>query len=320
MRSFVRSCDYDSEQGFWRAEIQHNSGYQGAQQYFITRELREGRPRSALQLAHHWFRGNSDSDGLEASRATLVLNILQAVLALTPDADRASLTAVRDFARALADGQSPLLELPALSLQLRVGGDQLLLDSLKLARRRLDLIVADAVSRLGDDAGTFAAVDRVTRDCASCWTLLSSAAIAVARAGALSRAEGLARDAERFGPPGNAAKVLDAIRLARQWDEQRMSLPSPMSEAGFYAALGAYGRAYAAAAEAIHNPPEDPHSRRALAELAFRAGDVRMARRLLEGAVPSQAAVQAILSGLSRTVAWKDKPLHHETWVPDSAG
>jgi protein O-mannosyl-transferase len=312
VRAFARSCDYESEQRFWRAEITRNPGYQAAQQYFIVRELREGRPRSALLLAHGWFQGQ----GLEVDRASLVIGSLEAILALTPDIDHRTLTAVQKFALAIAGGESASLELPALGLSLELGTDARSLNTLRSARRRLEVIAAEAASRTGDDALALSASEHATIGCEHCWTLLSSASIAAARAGAFSRAESLAFDAQRFGPPGNADEVFEALRVGRAWFERRASHRSPVNDAGFYAALGAHGRAYEAAAEAIHNPPNDPSSVRMLAEIAFRAGDVQAARRLL-GGVMAPKTVQTTLEDLARKVVWRDRAIEPDTWVPE---
>ncbi len=318
IRAFARSCDYDDEQSFWRAEIEQNPDYPSAQQYFVTRELGAGRPRSALLLAHEWFQAGADAHGAEANRANLVLTILQATLALTPDIDRPTLTAIRDFARDVASGKAKHFAIPRLKLQLKLGGDPLLLKRLESAERRLSMVVAEAASRLGDDPGTLAAVERATLGCEKCWTLLGSAAIAAARAGELQRAETFAMDAQRFGPPNNADEVLEAVHIARNWNEQRTVRPSSLNEAGFYAALGAYGRAYQSAAGVIRDPPDDPSSRRALAELAFRAGDVHTARQLLEGRSVA-VDVEAALAEFSTMVPWQDQPVDAETWIPGQA-
>jgi protein O-mannosyl-transferase len=315
IRSWVRTGDFGSEDDFWRAELTRNPEDWGAQDHFIVRELEAGRPRNALMLSHHWFRQAASKRGVGRKKAELVLNAVEALLALTPDIDRQSLGAVAAFVNSLALGSAATLELPRLSLELKTEGDIGMLRSLASARRRLQLMAADATSRIGDDAAALRAVAGATAGCERCWILLPRAAIAVARAGDLTMARAFASDAERFAPPGNAAGVVEALRVAGAWHERERSSGSAFDRVGFYMALGAYGRAYSAAERVLEQTPDGAVDHRSLAQLAMYAGDVDAARRWLDATLPS-AEVPMALAQLASMAPWKDRPMPSDTWLP----
>jgi hypothetical protein len=315
IRSWVRTGDFGSEDEFWRAELTRNPEHWGAQEHFIVRELVAGRPRNALMLSHLWFRQASSIRGVAGKKAELVLNTVDAVLALTPDVDRHGLEAIGAFANRLSTGSAATLELARHSLELKVEGDPGLLHSLASARRRLQLMAADAASRVGDDAAVLRAVHGALAGCERCWNLLSRAAVAVARTGDLTWARALASDAERFGPPGNAARVVEALQVASAWQEREKSSGSSFDRVGFYIALAAHGRAYSTAERMLQQAPDEIVDYRSLAQLAMHAGDVDAARRWLVAALPS-VEVALALAQIASTAPWKDRPMPSDTWLP----
>lgn len=84
----------------------------------------------------------------------------------------------------------------------------------------------------------------------------------------------------------------------------------------YYASLGAFGRAFGAAQDAIERPPSDSPSRLLLAELALRAGHVEDARRLIGSEMSDEGFVQWA-KDLEPLVRWRDATPDAEVWIPD---
>lgn len=313
--TFVRAGDYSSEQGFWRAEIERNPHYQPAQLYFIVRELREQRTTMALRLSRHFFVTNSEAGFPNIYNSGLVMRIVEGVLQITPDADRAALVEVERFSAALAAGKPAALALPERGLDFVVPQDPLMLSSLRSQRRLFLLLAAEAASRSGNDAAARGYASELIVGCEKCWTLLSSVALAQARAGDLEGAVHNAKVAVQFGPPGRADTLLQTLTSAWQlYSALALSREGPQVSM-YYASLGAFGRAYDAAKSAIDNPPSDAASRFALAELSVRAGYVADARRLVG---LSDAEFAHWFDAIDPPVRWRDLAPDPDVWVPET--
>ncbi len=315
-RTFVRSTDYASEDAFWSREIDANPRYPAAQQYLLTRELNANRPRSALRLAHHWFQLSDGDSGAETERAGLIRGSMAAVLALTPDLDQDTLRRVQAFTATLAGGEPGSLELSRLGLNLQVPRNARLLSRISLDRRQYLIMSGEAASRVGDDASAAAAVRSALAGCDDCWTLLSTGALIMARAGEVELARELAARAVRYGPPGgHGGELVRILEDAARWNAGAAKAGSPILRVGFYSTLGCFGRAYFIARPAMQQPPADVASVRTLGELAFRAGDVNTARELFSRILDPQA-LESHLEELGHSVRWMDRPATPGEWTP----
>lgn len=316
-RAFARSTDYGSEEAFWQREITANPRYASAQQYLLTRELNANRPHSALRLAHSWFQLADGDPGAASERAGLIRGSLAAVLALTPDLDHETLRRVQIFTATLAEATPGSIELPRLELSLHVPNNARLLNLIGKDRRQYLIMSGEAASRLGDDAAAANAANAALEGCDDCWTLLSTGALILARAGELRRAIDLAERAATYGPPeGRAQEFVRVLQDAARWNPGSTNAISLTSRVGFYSILGCFGRAYSIARPALREPPEDAASLRALGELAFRAGDVNTARKFLSR-ILEPAGLEAELAKLSENVRWIDRPSVHGDWLPN---
>lgn len=317
VRAFARSTDYASEEAFWQREITANPRYSSAQQFLLTRELNANRPHSALRLAHGWFRLSDGDPRAAPERAGLIRSSLAAVLALTPDLDHETLRRVQAFTATLAEARPGSIELPRLALSLRVPSNTRLLNLISHDRRQYLIMSGEAASRLGDDASAMRAVSAALEGCDDCWTLLSTSALILARAGEMPRALELAKRAVLYAPPEERGQeFIRVLQDAARWNPSAGTGNDPLRRVGFYAALGCFGRAYTIASPATRQPPSDPASALALGELAFRAGDVNGARKLLRR-VLEPAALEAQLAELSRSVRWLDRPGAPGEWIPN---
>lgn len=316
LRASARASDYASAERFWRREIESNPAYGPAQEYFIAREIQSSRPESALRLAHAWYQ--SPADVPEWFKEKLILKTLASLLALTQDIDRDGLDRIERFASALATGQRAKLELPAHRLHLDASGHPRLLSRLAIEQRTLRVMAAEAAVRLGKDELALDHLKRALSGCETCWPLLSTSALLTAQAGQTERALELGRRAMQLAPPGKLRGLLERLSNADAWKRRAAARPTPFHRASFHAALGSYGRAYAAARSAFESPPSSPGARAALARLAFQAGDVPAAQKLLRG-VMSPEETQRELREFAQGVRWRDREPPPDLWLPSPA-
>lgn len=311
--TFDRAADYSSEQAFWKAEIEQSPNYTPAQEYFIVRELREQRTRTALRLAQHFFTLNQAAGFPDWYSGNLVTRIVEGLLQLTPDVQRTTLANVERFCTNLAHGRADALVVPEAGVSFAVAADASFLSVLKARRRLLLLLAAEAASRLGEDATALNHVRQVTDGCERCWTILNTSAIIQARSGDLEGAKRVVNVAAEVAPPGSAAALLETLETVTPFYAALPSGRGPLVSR-YYASLGAFGRAFAAAEEAVTHPPPDAASRLAIAELAVRAGQVDVARRLTTF---DDEEWRRWVTELDPPIRWLDVEPGPEVWVPE---
>lgn len=310
--SFLRSLDFSSEDAFWQRELERAPSSLAAQRHFVSREIRERRPRAGVTLAQHFFATSPLPDHM---RAPLLLEALTGLATLIPDLSEASLRALQQFVRQLAAGSAGQLVLPELELSLNIAGGSRLAKALGGAYGRLELLLAELAARLGEDAEAKQRVERALAGCDDCWTQMMRAARVLAICGEINRAQELASSVARLTPDAAGHALVKDIAFARQLLELSRAGASPVLTSQYYAIFGAFGRAYRAATPAIRQPPDDPDSLRGLAELAIRAGDVPQARQLLlRRLTPRQ--VEAEIEEVMATVPWRDQVRPADEWTP----
>lgn len=313
--TFARASDFSSEQALWRAEIERNPHYLPAQEYFVVRELRESRPRRALALGGHFFVSNRKAGFPEAYNVTLGTRLVEGVLQATADADRETLVEVQRFCETLAKPAAAVLDVPALGMRYVIPDEPALMRDIGAQRRFWLLMAAEAASRVGHDAATLEYVDDTLRGCETCWAIADSAAIAQARAGDPEGALAVVRGFRRVAPPGKDESLITTLEGIAGVKPALPGGRGPLVS-HYYASLGAFGRAFQAAKEAIESPPSDSPSRLLLAELAVRAGFVEDARRLVGSEMSEEAFIQWVTE-LEPPVRWRDAPADAEVWIPE---
>jgi tetratricopeptide (TPR) repeat protein len=211
------------------------------------------------------------------------------------------------------------LSLPRAGVNLDLAEEHVTRAALQREERALRLMIAEAAQRRGDDAAARAEITRALAGCDDCWTLLTNSALILARTGELESALALAERARTFSDPERLSGLFEMIRAAAIWQARRSTAPSPVAEAGFHSALGSFGRAYVAAQPAVAAPPREPAALLGLAQLAFQAGDIETARRLLQS-IFTEEAVQRSLAKFADNVPWRDRPRAPDAWLPPEAG
>lgn len=310
--SFLRSLDFSSADSFWQRELEGAPSSLPAQRYFIGRELREGRPRAGVTLAQHFF---SISPYPEQMKAPLVLDALTGVALLIPDTRAASLRALQQFVRTLAGGNGGHFVLPGGEISLSIPEGSRLAKTLGSETQSLDMMLAELAARLGEDAEATQRVDRALAGCNDCWTNMARAARVLAQCREIDRARELASSVVSLTPDVASRKLVQDITLAKHLLGLSMAGTSPALTSRYYATVGAWGRAYQAAASALRQPPDDPDALRGLAAVAVRAGDVAQARRLLSPRFPSEQ-VEAEIQEVMATVPWRDQARPADEWAP----
>src|SRR5690606_3205267 len=155
---------------------------------------------------------------------------------------------------------------------------------------------------------------KLMRGCERCWTILNTSAIIYARSGDLEGAKRVVNVAAEVAPPGSAAALLATLETVTPFFAALPTGRGPLVSR-YYASLGAFGRAFAAAEEAVTNPPPDVASRLVIAELAVRAGHVDVSRRLTTF---SDEEWRQWINGLEPPVRWLDVEPTPDVWVPDA--
>src|SRR5690606_37816482 len=141
---------------------------------------------------------------------------------------------------------------PRLELSLQIPRNVRLLNRISLDRRQYLIMSGEAASRVGDDAAAVDAANAALDCCEDCWTLLSTGALILARAGEMGRALELADRAVTYGPPaGRGAELIRILQDAARWNPSAATENDPLRRVGFYSTLGCFGRAYSIASPAM---------------------------------------------------------------------
>jgi len=298
-RSAVRAVDFTSERAFWSYELAHGKGSE-TRTFFIAEEMGAHRPRAAIGLLARAMSDPSPDEIRFGRSPDFVSSLLRALLLITPDVDRASLSAIQRFARDVRSGRFARLELPKLGLLITQG--QLDADR----PYQFLAIEAECHSRLGNDVEAALAARRIIEDCPACENVLEQALIAAARASDFPLARAGVRGLSAAEPEAAArlSSTLDAaaalVRSAPAWRE------SPAARTQFYAGLSAWGRALASAAPAFAVGQEfDAETTISLGQLALHAGDrergVAMLSRVLD-----EARIRQQIERIEREMVWVD--------------
>ncbi len=180
--SVTRAQDFGDEHRFWSraAALDPDSQTAAANQLRLAFGDRDN--HKAFRLAVQAYALAQRDYAYLGDEAAFALQALDALAALTPDADSQRLRTLADFHAALADPArtSARLSLPELTLELDMSSPR--------ARARLHehepvILVtrADLLSRLGDDAAAMALAKRATAECGLCAGVGVRAAIVLAR-------------------------------------------------------------------------------------------------------------------------------------------
>ncbi|MEO8843543.1 MAG: hypothetical protein ABI591_09490 [Kofleriaceae bacterium] len=298
--SMQRSHDYTDEDAFWAKELAMHPDSPEARMQSFNFYARNLRYYEALAI---WQRPQP-YDIPARDRIQLASNVVSVMSRLVPDHDAVHLEALDQFCAHLLANQPASLDFL---------GVQFAFDSSSLAESRafqnarstlLDLR-ADVQSRLGNDAGAVELAADAVALCPSCSSLIDEYALQLARSGQYD--ESLAAlDATSGTPSDQREDELTRVQAARalhalsQTSEGAGALQARASE---LAKLELWGRAFDVLAPYEAEIAQAPKFSLGFAELAFRAGETAIARRVLS-ASKSPAEVDALIAEWTAKMGW----------------
>jgi len=297
-----RSLDYSNETKFWARELEMHPRSPEARRARARLAISEKRYQGALTDTLELLRSASQRQDVSAS-----MDACQLLSDLTPDHDKASLTAIDAFAADLLARRRPAATLEAKGLSLTVPTTtsffefQLKSNTLRLLRLRSTLR-----SRLGDDAAAIELAKDALTMCPRCTSSVVGAAIAFARASQYDEAFAVVTQAEAFIASttlGPVRKMIEesATQFMRSTKSSGPAQLQALSAA--HAALELWGRAYDVLAPYKEEIKTAPKLRLAFAELAFRAGETDIAREVLVAA--GEPNIDARFAEWAAAMGWR---------------
>ena len=291
-RSFVRAEDFTSGVRFWDYELSHNPDVPVALHGAVQIDLASDHPRTALIRLGCAHAAAARSFSHTGEAGAFLLTALRILAETTPDVDTAGLMKQRAFLRALLRGNPDPAVLSLPQAQFELAQQSKAAQVIRRKSFRVALILADIESRLGNETDCVGAAGAAVASCPGCLDVAGQAAVLAARVGDFEQAFAWQAVAEAQ-PSMRLKRQRESLELARRLRRRAASAPPRLAAqlmAQCYWTLGAWGRASAAlrpyqrAIEAAGPTPVIDYAR-----IAYRAGDHKTARRLLERHVPEQA-------------------------------
>lgn len=306
MLAMKRSADFIDEDEFWQRERELHWDSEEATKFMLTNALNAKRYQTALRLVLDMQKIETTYD--KGSEIDIAFQVVQALAPLIPDHDTVSLRALDQFARDLLMQDKPAATLDVRGVKFTIGlGSAVFKKQLAEFVAQLWALRADLNSRLGDDKAAVEFARKARDVCQLCPNVLVVDAITHARASDYAEAD--RRLAEAQGRVW--AKTLDETRAvidkARAARDQAASAPEGphrlQARATELASLKLWGRAYDVLAPYKDDIKTAPRMASGFAELAYRAGEIDVAREVL--AVSMQPAeIEATLDKWGLTMGW----------------
>ncbi|MEO6772124.1 MAG: hypothetical protein ABI467_03770 [Kofleriaceae bacterium] len=298
--SFARSRDYADEDGFWARELAlHPDSLEARTQAFnfYSRELRYYQALSVWQYDQPY-------DTTARIRMQLASNVVSVISRLVPDRDANHLTEIDRFCAHLLAKQPAALDL--LGVHFAFDASQLgETQAFENARPTLLDLRADLQSRLGHDADAVELAAEAVALCPGCSSLIGTYALALARASRYDDSLA-ALDAAVQMPADQRADERARIEAARELSERARTAQGAVAlqaHASELAKLELWGRAFDVLAPFEAEIAQAPKFALGFAELAFRAGEPAVARRVL-AASQSPAEIDARIVEWTAKMGW----------------
>ena len=297
-----RAIDYSDEDRFWVGELQQHPDSGEARRGRMRAEIRAKHYRAALLDALEMTRTSSQNEDLPAAS-----DIAQLLADLTPDHDRATLSAIDTFCEDLIARKQPEAVLSVNNLTFRIPtGNARYEMFMKSYELRLLALRTSLRSRLTDDATALALARQGLEKCPRCPSIVSAAALTYARAGEYDDALSILDSGRGRIAAGPLEGVRAMIVKSQGEFERARSSAGPaqlQAQAAALAALELWGRAYDVLAPYADQIKGAPGVVKGFAELAVRAGEPQVARSVLAGSMPADEIENAIATW-SRTMGW----------------
>jgi hypothetical protein len=302
VQSFDRSRDYADEDVFWARERELHPTSPTAQRNAINHALRERHYRAALARTLELTRNDVDYQDV-----SVALQVAGLVANLTPDHDRATLTAIDQFCQDLLAAKSPAATLTTGAVSFTIPTTTTAFRRyLEIYKTRIIALRAQLQSRLGNNAEAVELAKTALGQCPRCADIVTSGALTIARAGYYDDALELLAESEGHIPVEPLSAMRNMIEKAQAAHEQAAQASGPASiqaHAAELAALELWGRAFDVLAPHEADIMRAPKFARGFAELAVRAGEPIAARRVLAGAL-SPGEIDQLVAQWSSVMGW----------------
>ena len=302
--SFDRSRDYADEDVFWARERELHPTSPTAQRNAINQARRERHYRTALARTLELTRNDVDYQDV-----AVALQVASLVSNLTPDHDRTTLVLIDQFCQDLLAAKAPAATLTAGPVSFTIP------TTTKAFKKYLDVygtriiaMRAQLQSRLGNDAQALDLIKDALGRCPRCTDVVTTGALTIARAGDYDDALELLEESEGRVPAEPLAAMHTMIEKAQAAHEQAASSTGPASiqaHAAELAALELWGRAFDVLAPHEAEIMLAPTFAKGFGELAVRAGEPAVARRVLANVLPP-AQIDQQISQWSAVMGWTE--------------
>ena len=294
-----RSANYRDEDGFWARELALHPDSTEARNATFAHYTAEHRFYAALAILQR----AQDYDVEVKEHLLLARQVGNTVSHLTPDHDVKNLTAIDRFFADLVAEKPAKLDVPGVELGLDLSR---LNDDREMAKSRPDFLAirSDLQSRLGHDDQAVELAAAALEGCPTCGSLVANYAIVLACAGHYSDALTVL-DATHPSDVVTAAR--STIEQAQQLFDQAQQLQGPaalQAHASELAKLELWGRAFDLLAPYEAEITNAPKFATGFAELAFRAGEPAIARRVLAASKPP-AEIDMLIADWAAKMGWK---------------
>ena len=294
-----RSADYRSEDTFWARELHIHPDSLQARLAVATTD----------SDARHFYPALADPQldrPYDSIREELILAFQVASLLsqVVPDHHTADLEQIDRFARDVLAHTPASLDLQGAHFTLDLAN----VDDSKLvqARPRFLALRADLQSRLGHDADAIALAESAVAECPRCVSLVTMDALVLARAGRYDDSLAVLDAVDGFVPEQALALTRSHVVAARDLHIQAMAMTGPAALQAYASELGKlelWGRAYGVLAPYETEIAAAPRFAVGFAELAFRAGEPDVARRVLAQTM-TPAAIDGQLATWTEKMGW----------------
>jgi len=303
-----RAADFQDEEQFWARELALHPESLEALRFAIQTETDQKHLAKALDLVARGRTLAAMDYPQTGGELDFIVQGVELALMATPDHDASSLRSIDDFLRTVSMGGHSVAELELRLLRIRIS-----LASAAVAKRvdklrpRVLALRAAIESRVADDGGAIELAETAHLRCPGCLDVGRVAALISARAGRYERGQRILDTVASFaGEPAVVAtrallrSAQDAGAAAATSTEEAVKLHLRATE---LCTLEAWGRAFDVLATARTEIEQAPAFALGFAELAWRAGEFKVAQEVLANLMPSDAA-ETTTRGWSAKMGW----------------
>ena len=281
-----RSSDFQDEERFWARELALHPDSLEALRFHVQAEMEKKHFARALDYVARAEKVAARDFPQTGHELDFIVHGVQLLLATIPDHDEDSLRRTGDFLDAVSSGVAPaaVLDTGAIHIRLPLGG-KTIAKRVEKQRPRILALRAGIESRLSKDDDAMALAERALALCPGCMDVGRAAALVAARAGSYERArtivDGVARGAGEPAIETTRKVIASAERLRNEATAAPAGAVRLQLRATELCTLEAWGRAFDVLAPAKSDIEKAPDFALGFAELAWRAGEFKVARDVI---------------------------------------